>query len=194
MGTNIVKGKAYEIEFRNVSFEYPSRPGMTVLSDFNLGIEKGRTVALVGGSGCGKSTCISLLSRFYDPLNGSVRIQNADISTVNLSELRSKVAMVGQEPRLFDYTIKENILLGNPMATMEEVVAACEASNARGFIEKLPLKYDTACSETTQVSGVCADELAPSQIAHDPLLALLPPRSHPSSQAARSSVLPLRVL
>ena len=96
LGTNVKSGTKYELEFRNVSFEYPSRPGMTVLSDFNLGIEKGKTIALVGGSGCGKSTCISLLSRFYDPDNGAVLVQGADISTANLPALRSKVALVGQ--------------------------------------------------------------------------------------------------
>lgn len=101
------------IEFKNVEFEYPSRPGIRVLQNFNLSIKNGETYALVGQSGCGKSTTISLLLRFYDVLNGSVQIDGIDIRNINIQWLRSQIGIVSQEPILYDYSIEENITNGD---------------------------------------------------------------------------------
>ena len=151
--TNILPGKKYELEFRDVSFSYPSRAGVQVLKGLNLGVTRGQTLALVGSSGCGKSTCISLLERFYDPTAGEVCLQGSNIRDVEIDILRSKISLVGQEPRLFDMTIGENVALGKEGASMEEIIAACKKSNCHDFISAFPSGYDTPCAETTQLSG-----------------------------------------
>ncbi len=98
-----------EIEFSDVSFSYPSRPDVGILSGLSYRIKAGSTVALVGSSGCGKSTCIQLIQRFYDPSNGFLAIDNRDIKELNLNWLRSNIGVVNQEPVLFATTIYENI-------------------------------------------------------------------------------------
>ena len=101
------------IEFKNVYFEYPSRLGIKILQNFNLSIKNGETFALVGESGCGKSTTISLLLRFYDVLEGSVEIDGIDIRQMNIQWMRSQIGIVSQEPVLYDYSIQENITNGD---------------------------------------------------------------------------------
>jgi ABC-type bacteriocin/lantibiotic exporter with double-glycine peptidase domain len=101
------------IEFKNVDFEYSTRPGIKILNNFNLSIKNGQSNALVGSSGCGKSTTIALLLRFYDVANGSVLLDGVDIRELNLQWLRSQIGIVSQEPVLYDCTIRENICNGD---------------------------------------------------------------------------------
>lgn len=125
-----------------------------ILNGLNLKIESGQTVALVGNSGNGKSTCLHLLQRFYDPDEGGVLIDNRDIRSLNINSLRSNIATVGQEPVLFSMTIGENIRYGNPTATDLEVVAAAQSSGAHGFIARFPHGYNTMVGENgSQFSG-----------------------------------------
>lgn len=132
-----------EIEFRNVDFTYPSRPDNPVLCGLNLYIAAGKTIGLVGGSGSGKSTIISLLQRFYDPEKGVILFDGRDIKTLHTNWLRSKIGLVSQEPVLFATSIKENILFGNEKASMDQIISAAKSANAHDFITKLPDGYDT---------------------------------------------------
>ena len=142
------------IKFENVLFNYPSRPDVKILQGLSLEVPRGKTVALVGSSGCGKSTCVQLVQRFYDPESGSVKIDDIDIKELNIGWLRDHIGVVGQEPVLFDLTIRENIRLGKQDATDEEIEKACQEANAYNFIMKLPKKYDTMVGEGgTQLSG-----------------------------------------
>ncbi|KAL3532526.1 hypothetical protein ACH5RR_006047 [Cinchona calisaya] len=136
-----------ELEFEHVQFTYPSRPDSLVLDDFNLKIEAGKTVALVGASGSGKSTAIALVQRFYDANAGVVRFDGADIKTLQLKWLRSQMGLVSQEHALFGTTIKQNIIFAKHDATMNEVVAAAIAANAHDFIRQLPDGYETKVGE-----------------------------------------------
>ncbi|KAH9676227.1 ABC transporter B family member 15 [Citrus sinensis] len=132
-----------EVEFRNVVFAYPSRPETIIFKDFCLKVPAGNTVALVGGSGSGKSTVVSLLQRFY-----------VAIDKLQLKWLRSQMGLVSQEPALFATSIKENILFGKEDASMEEIIEAAKASNAHNFICQLPQQYDTQVGERgVQMSG-----------------------------------------
>lgn len=143
-----------EVEFKHVEFAYPSRPESIIFRDFCLQVPAGRTVALVGGSGSGKSTAVALLQRFYDPLGGEILLDGVAIDKLQLKWLRSQMGLVSQEPALFATTIKENILFGKEDATMEEVVEAAKASNAHNFISQLPQGYDTQVGERgVQMSG-----------------------------------------
>ncbi|KAK9061730.1 hypothetical protein SSX86_018913 [Deinandra increscens subsp. villosa] len=143
-----------EIEFKNVKFVYPSRPESVIFEDFNLKVLAGRTVALVGGSGSGKSTVIALLLRFYDPQGGEICVDGLSIDKLQIKWMRSQMGLVSQEPALFATTIKENILFGKEDATMEEVIKAAKASNAHNFISQLPQAYDTQVGEGgVQMSG-----------------------------------------
>lgn len=117
-------------------------------------IRAGQSVALVGNSGNGKSTCLQLLQRFYDPDDGQVLIDDCDIRTMNINVLRSNMATVGQEPILFSTTIGENIRYGKPDANDKDVVAAAQQSGAHDFIAKLPQGYNTLVGEKgSQLSG-----------------------------------------
>lgn len=131
------------IAFDHVMFTYPSRPETTILKDFNLHIEAGKTVALVGASGSGKSTAIALLQRFYDPDSGSVQIDGVDLKRLNLKWIRQKMGLVSQEHALFGTSIRKNVMFGKLDATMEEVTAAAMAANAHNFIQALPDGYET---------------------------------------------------
>lgn len=139
------------IEFKNVSFEYPSRPGVPVLKDFNLKINPGQTVALVGFSGSGKSTIIQLLERFYEPKEGEITVDGLPLPKLNLDHFRSHVGLVSQEPILFDMTIEENIKLGSvdnyDSISLDKIEDVCKASNAHDFIMGLPSKYKTRVGE-----------------------------------------------
>uniref|UniRef100_A0A8C5Q1S8 ABC-type xenobiotic transporter n=1 Tax=Leptobrachium leishanense TaxID=445787 RepID=A0A8C5Q1S8_9ANUR len=133
------------IEFRKVYFNYPSRPDVPVLRDLCLKIQSGKTVAFVGSSGCGKSTCVQLLERFYDPLEGVVLFDNIDAKYLNVQWLRSQIGIVSQEPVLFNYSIAENIAYGDNSrtVTMDEIKSAAKVANIHFFIDGLPEKYDT---------------------------------------------------
>lgn len=136
-----------EMEFEHVSFTYPSRPDSVVLKDFNLKVEAGKTVALVGASGSGKSTAIALVQRFYDVNSGVMKIDGFDIKGLQLKWIRGKMGLVSQEHALFGTSIKENILFGKLDATMDEVMAAAMTANAHNFIRQLPEGYETkVCS------------------------------------------------
>ncbi|XP_056375074.1 ATP-dependent translocase ABCB1-like isoform X2 [Hyla sarda] len=143
-----------DIQFRNVKFTYPSRPDVQVLNGLNLTIPSGQTVALVGSSGCGKSTTVQLIQRFYDPKEGMITIDGQDIRNLNTRYLREIIGVVSQEPVLFDTTIAENIRYGREDVTMEEIVQATKEANAYNFIMKLPDRFDTLVGERgTQLSG-----------------------------------------
>nr|CAD1823055.1 unnamed protein product [Ananas comosus var. bracteatus] len=143
-----------EIEFKGIEFAYPSRPENPIFVGLNLKVPAGKTVALVGGSGSGKSTVVALLERFYDPSAGEILLDGVDIKTLRLKWLRSQMGLVSQEPALFATSIKENILFGKEDATMEEIVAAAKAANAHNFISQLPQGYDTQVGERgVQMSG-----------------------------------------
>ncbi|KAL6888374.1 hypothetical protein ACP4OV_009400 [Aristida adscensionis] len=145
---------AGEVEFKKVEFSYPSRPECPIFISFNLRVPAGHTVALVGGSGSGKSTVIALLERFYDSSAGEVTLDGVDIRRLRLKWLRAQMGLVSQEPALFATSIKENILFGKEDATEEEVVAASKAANAHTFISQLPQGYDTQVGEHgVQMSG-----------------------------------------
>ncbi|KAK4399304.1 ABC transporter B family member 9 [Sesamum angolense] len=143
-----------EIEFQDVYFRYPSRPNVQIFSGFSLRVEKGKTLALVGHSGSGKSTVISLLERFYDPDAGRVMIDGIDLNKYQLRWIREKMGLVSQEPVLFSTTVKENILYGKPDATDEEIRSAVELANCAEFIDKLCNGIDTMVGENgAQLSG-----------------------------------------
>lgn len=143
-----------DIEFRNVEFSYPSRPDVLILRDMNLTIRAGQTVALVGRSGNGKSTILHLLQRFYDLEAGQILLDGCDISQLNISFLRSNIALVGQEPVLFSTSIGENIRYGKPNASEQEIIAAATEAGAHDFISRLPQGYDTLVGEKgSQMSG-----------------------------------------
>ncbi|XP_021276536.1 putative ABC transporter B family member 8 [Herrania umbratica] len=136
-----------DIEFDQVKFIYPSRPDSVVLKDFNLKVEAGKTVALVGASGSGKSTAIALVQRFYDANDGAVKIDGVDIRRLQLKWIRGKMGLVSQEHALFGTSIKENIMFGKLDATMDEVMAAAMAANAHNFVRQLPEGYETRIGE-----------------------------------------------
>lgn len=144
-----------EVEFERVMFTYPSRPDSPVLNDFNLKIEAGKTVALVGASGSGKSTAIALVQRFYDASGGTLLIDGVDIKTLQLKWLREKMGLVSQEHALFGTSVRENIMFGKLDATMDDVVAAAMAANAHNFIRQLPQGYETKVSYITLMINVC---------------------------------------
>jgi ATP-binding cassette subfamily B (MDR/TAP) protein 1 len=142
------------IAFDKVHFNYPSRSKVKILQGISLKVDPGQTVALVGASGCGKSTCIQLLQRFYDPLEGRITIDGHDVKNLNLGWLREQIGIVSQEPCLFGVTIGENIRYGRDGVTQEEVENAAKEANAHDFIMRLPLRYETKVGERgTQLSG-----------------------------------------
>ncbi|KLO15998.1 P-loop containing nucleoside triphosphate hydrolase protein [Schizopora paradoxa] len=150
-----VKGR---LEFQEVHFRYPTRPGVRVLRDLNITVEPGTYIALVGASGCGKSTTIQLIERFYDPLAGKVLLDGHDIAGLNIQEYRKHVALVSQEPTLYSGSIKFNILLGatKPVeeVTQEDIENACRDANILEFIQGLPDGFETNVGgKGAQLSG-----------------------------------------
>ncbi|XP_063394419.1 multidrug resistance protein homolog 49-like [Cydia fagiglandana] len=135
------------ITLENVTFSYPSRPDVKVLKGFSLRVNPGESVALVGSSGCGKSTILQLLQRLYDPASGVVRIDNYDVKSLNVGYLRSSLGVVGQEPVLFRGTIRDNIAIGHPEATDKEIIKVASMAYAHDFISRLPNGYDTIIGE-----------------------------------------------
>ncbi|MED0758327.1 ABC transporter ATP-binding protein [Aneurinibacillus thermoaerophilus] len=134
------------VTFENVYFRY-AEDGEDVLKGINLTVEPGETVAFVGASGGGKSSLISLIPRFYDVREGSVRVDGYDVRDVTMRSLRSQIGVVLQDNILFSDSIRENILMGNPEATEKEMVEAAKAANAHDFIIELPNGYDTEIGE-----------------------------------------------
>ncbi|KAM9852100.1 ATP-dependent translocase ABCB1 [Aulostomus maculatus] len=165
------------VRFEGVRFNYPSRPDVPILQGLSLKVKKGETLALVGSSGCGKSTTIQLLERFYDPLQGRVVLDSISANELNIHWLRSQIGIVSQEPVLFDCTLAENIAYGDNSrtVTMEEIQAAAKAANIHSFIETLPKKYDTQAGDKgTQLSGGQKQRIAIARaIIRNPKLLLL---------------------
>ncbi|XP_023668841.2 bile salt export pump-like isoform X1 [Paramormyrops kingsleyae] len=146
-----VKG---DIEFHNVTFNYPSRPEVMILDQLSVLVKSGETTAFVGASGAGKSTAIQLIQRFYDPEEGMVTLDGHDIRGLNIQWLRSLIGIVEQEPVLFATTIAENIRYGRPGVSMEDIVKAAKEANAYNFIMDLPQKFETLVGEGGgQMSG-----------------------------------------
>uniref|UniRef100_F7E6I5 ATP binding cassette subfamily B member 1 n=1 Tax=Ornithorhynchus anatinus TaxID=9258 RepID=F7E6I5_ORNAN len=142
------------LEFKNVHFSYPSRKEVQILKGLNLKVNSGQTVALVGNSGCGKSTTVQLIQRLYDPIVGSISIDGQDIQTLNVRFLREVTGVVSQEPVLFATTIAENIRYGRGDVTMDEIIQAVKEANAYDFIMRLPKKFDTLVGDRgAQLSG-----------------------------------------
>jgi ATP-binding cassette, subfamily B (MDR/TAP), member 1 len=127
-----------DIELREVCFSYPSRPNEMIFNAFSISISSGTTMALVGHSGSGKSTVISLIERFYDPQGGEILIDNINLTEFQLKWIRQKIGLVSQEPVLFTCSIKENIAYGKDGATDDEIRAAAELAKASIFIDKFP--------------------------------------------------------
>ncbi|XP_031284461.1 ABC transporter B family member 11-like [Pistacia vera] len=174
-GTTIENVKG-EIELHHVSFKYPSRPDVQILGDLSLAIHAGKTVALVGESGCGKSTVISLLQRFYDPDAGQITLDGVEIQKLKLKWLRQQMGLVSQEPALFNETIRSNIAYGKEgNATEAEILAASELANAHKFISSLQKGYDTMVGERgIQLSGGQKQRVAIARaIVKDPKILLL---------------------
>ena len=142
-----------EINFKDVNFSYLTGH-VKAIKNINLSIKGGTMAALVGHSGAGKSTILNLLPRFYDPQQGFIKIDNQNISKVNLNSLRKNISLVSQDIILFDDTIKKNIAYAKANATDEEILKACKFAAADEFIEKLPLKFETLIGENgTRLSG-----------------------------------------
>lgn len=149
----VIKIKNSSIEFQNVSFQYETTSEKAIKS-INLKIQGGKTTALVGRSGSGKSTIINLIPRFYEPQSGKILYDSQDISKIRLDSLRRNIALVSQDVVLFDNTIKENILYANSSASEEKLKLACKYAAADEFIEKLPNKYETIVGENgVKLSG-----------------------------------------
>ena len=146
-----VKG---HIKFQNVSFNYPARQDIPILQGISFEVKPGETVALVGSSGSGKSTTVSLLLRYYNPLSGEICIDGNLIKDININSLRKSIGVVSQEPILFNCSIEENIKYGNDDITDNEMRDACRMANAENFITSLPLGYKTMVGERgVQLSG-----------------------------------------
>ncbi|KAF2312188.1 hypothetical protein GH714_028410 [Hevea brasiliensis] len=137
------------VELRNVDFSYPSRPDVRILNNFNLNVPAGKTIALVGSSGSGKSTVVSLIERFYDPNSGQVLLDGHDIKSLKLRWLRQQIGLVSQEPALFATSIKENILLGRPDADLIEIEEAAELP----MLIHLSSSYPKALTLRSQCGG-----------------------------------------
>ncbi|XP_009787798.1 LOW QUALITY PROTEIN: ABC transporter B family member 19-like [Nicotiana tabacum] len=153
-GKKIEISKPFDIEFKMVTFAYPSRPEVIVMRNFTLKIRGGTMVALVGASGSGKSTVIWMIQRFYDPTQGRVLMEGVDLRELNLKWLRRQTALVSQEPALFAGTIRENIAFGEPNASWAEIEEAAKEAHIHKFISGLPQGYETEVGQSgVQLSG-----------------------------------------
>ncbi|CAG2104143.1 unnamed protein product, partial [Medioppia subpectinata] len=163
--------------FNDLQFTYPTRPNVKVLRGLSFDVQKGQTVALVGSSGCGKSTIIQLIQRFYDTDGGEVSLDNNNIVNLNIPWLRRKLGIVSQEPVLFGYSIAENIAYGDNDRKVElnEIIRASEKANIHSFIKSLPMGYDTPVGDKgTQLSGGQKQRIAIARaLIRDPEILLL---------------------
>lgn len=164
--------------FRQIHFRYPTRPKLQILNGLDLEVVEGKTVALVGASGCGKSTVIQLLQRLYDPEQGRIYLGLDEISRdISIAELRAKLSIVSQEPILFDRTIAENIAYGDNGRSVDlfDVMNAAKTANIHEFIAGLPLGYDTKLgSKGAQLSGGQKQRVAIARaLVRDPKVLLL---------------------
>lgn len=141
----VLEAPAGNVTLEHVSFSYV--PDRKLIEDFNLDVKPGQRIAIVGPTGCGKTTVINLLMRFYDVDRGKICVEGTDIREITRKSLRTNYGMVLQDTWLKNGTIRENIAMGKPDATMEEVVAAAKAAHAHSFIKRLPKGYDTWISE-----------------------------------------------
>ena len=163
------------LEFKNVTFAYPSRPEINVLNNFSLEIKSGETVALVGPSGSGKSTIFQLILRFYDPKSGYISFDNLNIIRVDPRELRSNIGVVPQEPVIFDTDVWKNISYSKPNASEAEIISAAQVAAATEFIDRLPDGYNTNLGERgVKLSGGQKQRIAIARsVLHNPSLLLL---------------------
>ncbi|KAL8570376.1 hypothetical protein ACOMHN_035794 [Nucella lapillus] len=155
-GAVLHEGYQSEIQFRDVEFHYPSRPDAKILQKLNIRVCQGQTVALVGSSGCGKSTTVQLIERFYDTEVGTVMLGGACVKDLNVQHLRRQIGIVSQEPVLFDRSLAENIAYGDNerVVSMDEIIAAARNANIHEFIASLPQGYDTLAGDKgAQLSG-----------------------------------------
>ncbi|XP_062302785.1 bile salt export pump-like [Osmerus eperlanus] len=166
-----------DLEFIDCNFTYPTRPDIQVLNGLSVSVRPGQTLAFVGSSGCGKSTSVQLLERFYDPDHGKVIIDGHDSTHVNVQFLRSKIGIVSQEPILFDCSIGENIKYGDNLREvgMNDVISAAKKAQLHDFVMSLPEKYDTNVgSQGSQLSRGQKQRIAIARaIIRDPKILLL---------------------
>ncbi|PIC16677.1 hypothetical protein B9Z55_023203 [Caenorhabditis nigoni] len=164
-----------DISMREVYFAYPNRRRQLVLDSFNMTAKFGQTVALVGPSGCGKSTTIQLIERYYDALSGKIKMDDCDIREISVKHLRDNIALVGQEPTLFNLTIRENITYGLENISQEEVEKAATLANIHTFVMGLPEGYDTSVGASGgRLSGGQKQRVAIARaIVRDPKILLL---------------------
>ncbi len=147
----VIPFRPHSVSFENVGFSYDETP---VLKHINLTVNAGEILALVGMSGGGKTTLVNLIPRFYDITHGVIRVDETDIRNASLKSLREQIAIVTQEPILFNDTISNNIAYSNPLAPFQDIVAAAKAAFAYDFIERLPMQFDTSIGELgSRLSG-----------------------------------------
>ncbi|WP_299660920.1 ABC transporter transmembrane domain-containing protein [uncultured Psychromonas sp.] len=174
--TSVMKAQSSSaITFEQVNFSYPSRPDIAALHDIDLVIPTGKTVALVGPSGAGKTTLFELLQRFYDPQHGQIKFNDTDITQLALTDLRDAMGMVPQQPILFSSDVWHNIRYGNPQATDAQVIEAAKRAHADEFINELPQGYASFLGEQgVRLSGGQKQRIALARaILKDPNVLLL---------------------